>query len=193
MSNVRTRAGQRLSERLADRAKRGLERKSMPGGGEVIGGPLAEEALHAVGARAMTMDRSIIVGRSFDPTTAEGQALYAHEMVHVEGSGGEAGHTVRDAEEVAARAAEAMVFHRMASDASRDDVGAGVDPSSDGGPDKEEEAERKPDPQQGYQALLEQGLSHEDIVAQLTRDCVTVIDDQAEIHRDREGDLLKLF
>jgi len=193
MSDKRTRAGQRLSNRLADRAKRGLERKTMPGGGEVIGGALADEALHAVGARAMTMDRSIIVGRGFDPATAEGQALYAHEMVHVEGSGGEAGHTIRDAEEVAARAAEAMVFHRMASDASRDDVGAGADPSSAGAPDKEEEAERKPDPQQGYQTLLEQGLAHEDIVTQLTRDCVTVIDDQAEIHRDREGDLLKLF
>jgi len=193
MSRERTRPGQRLSERLAERSKRGLERKGMPDGGEVFGGPLAEEALSAVGARAMTMDRTIIVGRNFDPTTAEGQALYAHEMVHVEGSGGEAGHTIRDAEEVAARAAEAMVLHRMASDASNDDASAGVDTSSDGGPDAEEESERKADPQKGYQALVEQGLTHDDIVTKLTQDCVTVMDDQAEIRRDREGDLLKLF
>ena len=84
----------------------------MPGGGSVYRGEVASRALKAVGARAMTVDRSIIVSEDFDPARPEDQALYAHEQYHVEHSGGEGGHSVRDAEEVAARATEAMVFHR---------------------------------------------------------------------------------
>jgi hypothetical protein len=193
MAKDRKRPGQQLSDRLAERGKRGLERRTMPQGGEVIGGPLAEEALSAVGARAMTMDRTIFVGRGFDPGSAEGQSLYAHEMVHVEGSGGRAGHMVGDAEEMAARSAEAMVLHRMANDGAPDNSSAGADPSSAGAPDEEADSERKADPQKGYQALVEMGLNHDDIIQQLAMDCLSVMDEGGQTNHDRAGDLLKLF
>ena len=98
--------------RAESRLDNHLTRRGMDDGGEVYTGRLASRALRAVGARAMTVNRSIIVDTTFDTSRIEDRALYAHEKVHLEHSGGEAGHQVRDAEEIAARAAEAMVFHR---------------------------------------------------------------------------------
>ena len=92
-----------------------LSRQSMNDGGEVFRGELATRALKAIGARAMTVDRTIIVNDDFDPSTPEDQALYAHEQYHVEqgdGHGGGGGENFRDAEEIAARAAESMALHR---------------------------------------------------------------------------------
>ena len=53
--------------RLAGRLdRRELQRQSLPGGGTVFRGEIATRALSALGARAMTLDRSIIVGDDFE-------------------------------------------------------------------------------------------------------------------------------
>ncbi|MFN7146937.1 MAG: DUF4157 domain-containing protein, partial [Myxococcota bacterium] len=107
------RGGSPTADRLAARAERnGLKRSAMPGGGEVFTGEVASRALKSLGARAMTVDKSIIVSEDFDPSKPEDQALFAHEQFHVDHSGGAGTHEHRDAEEVAARAVERMVLHR---------------------------------------------------------------------------------
>ena len=80
-------------ERMASRLEGGnLQRMSMPGGGAVYRGELASRALKSLGARAMTLDRQIIVSDDFDPSKPEDQALYAHERFHAEhGDGGGGG------------------------------------------------------------------------------------------------------
>ena len=103
-----------LTQRLSARSSAGLSRKVMPDGGEVFSGALSSEALNAVGARAMTMDGSIFVHEGFGGTP-EDQALYAHEKVHEQGSGGinKGDHNhANDPEEMAARAVERMVLHK---------------------------------------------------------------------------------
>ena len=65
-----------------------LGTKCLADGGEVYVGPLANEALEAVGARASTMDGSIFVSEG-SGTAADG-ALYAHEVVHIRQSSGKA-------------------------------------------------------------------------------------------------------
>jgi hypothetical protein len=104
--------GDKTSARLNARAARGLKKKSVGDGGEVFTGPLASRALKAVGARAMTLDESIVVNDGFDTNKPQDAALYAHESIHRSGSGGEGTANPRDAEEIAARATEAMVLHR---------------------------------------------------------------------------------
>ena len=67
MAADRKTPGESITSRLASRSARApLQRRSMPGGGEVWEGPLASKALKALGARAMTVDSSIIVGDDFD-------------------------------------------------------------------------------------------------------------------------------
>ena len=96
-----------------DILSRGAElKKEAASHGDVFSGELADQALGAVGARAMTMDGEIIVNSNFDLSDAEDQSLYAHELYHKARSGGAAGDQIRDAEEIAARAIESMVFHR---------------------------------------------------------------------------------
>lgn len=174
----------------ANQASRGLRRRSIEGQGEVWSGPVADEALAAVDARAMTMDRTIIVADDFDPNDAEDQALYAHEAHHQRHSGGEGapdeGH---DAEEKAAQAVEAMVLHRRAAgDDFREilhEIEAGSPAAEDahdraGPPDAT--AERGHDPMLAYRALRAKGWSHESIVRQLTQH---VLREVAEGERDR--------
>ena len=150
----------------------------------------------------MTVDHSIIVNNDFDLGRPVDQALYAHEQYHVEHSGGQAGHSVRDGEEVAARAVEAMVFHRAAQggyeggyspgrgggehpgDATDHDYGSGV-PSSE---EKPAAKEAKPDPERGYWQLIEQGYSHQDIVGELARKSMAVVEETAQVGRERHRD-----
>ncbi len=191
--------------RLSRRLDNHLTRRAAPDGGEVFSGGLASRALRAVGARAMTIDRSIIVDNDFNLGRPEDQALYAHEQYHVDHSGGQAGHSVRDAEEVAARAVEAMVFHRAAQggyeggyspgrggsqqpgDAADHDYGSGV-PSSE---EKPEAKDARPDPERGYWQLIEQGYSHQEIVEELARKCIGAMEETGqagrERHRDKKG------
>jgi hypothetical protein len=131
MARDRDVVGEGTSNRLSGRLTRdgvvnldksALTKQSMPGGGEVYSGPVAQEALETLGARAMTVDQSIIVADDFNPSRASDQALFAHEQHHLEHSGGEGGHTIRDAEEVEARAIESMVLQRSAVAGSGQDA-----------------------------------------------------------------------
>ncbi len=183
------------ADRLAARAQRGaLKRVSMPGGGEVFQGAAASRSLDALGARAMTVDRSIIVADDFDSSKPEDQALFAHEMHHVEHSGGVGSGESRDAEEVAARAVERMVLHRARAggveghEASHavpggGSTGGGVSsgPSPAGGED---------DPaQRGYESMRAEGLSHADIVDKLAREVLAGLDGSRDSRFDRAGDV----
>lgn len=174
--------GSKLSARLASRS--GLHRQAMEDGGEVHRGPLATRALRAVGARAMTMDETIIVSEDFDPTSAEDQALYAHERLHQMESGG-ADHPsdMHDAEEVAARAVERMVLHRSAAGESFGSImrdvasgGGSSATSGGGGGDRSGGGGAGGGPGEAaaaYAALLRTGKSHEQVVEMLARKIVT--------------------
>lgn len=182
----------------------GLQRRSMPGGGEVFSGEVATRALRALNARAMTVDRSVIVSESFSPSRAEDQALYAHEMHHVENSGGENGnHSARDSEEVAARAVERMVLHRFerggmesheASHATGPSGFGGVNGTgSDGNTPGANRGEGNPQAQAGYHTLRRQGLSHMAIVDRIAREVVQAVDASRDNKFDRGGDKKALF
>jgi hypothetical protein len=150
-----------------------LHRRQMADGGEVVSGPLAAEALDAVGARAMTVDRTIFVNEDFDPTEAEDQALYAHERLHQLHSGGERTHGGKDAEESAARAVEAMVLHRRSSG---EDFGQIMRDVNEGRTEDRAEKASAPessggdthqDVMQAYRTFRNRGYAHETIVRML--------------------------
>lgn len=196
----------RATDRIIGRLDRSeLQRTSMPDGGAVYRGELASRALKAVGARAMTVDRSIIVDDDFNMARPEDAAVYAHERfheVHGDGDGGGGGDNFRDAEEIAARATEAMVFHRMAGGyEGGHDGGAGpgqFDPQKgqhqgDGvagnpqGSATMGEAE-DPDSARGYWALRDKGHTHEDVVDELARQVLAAVDERKDVKFHRHGD-----
>lgn len=194
-------------DRIEDRLDRTeLQRVAMPDGGEVYRGEIATRALDSLGARAFTVDRTIIVGDDFDPYDAEDAALYAHEMYHVEagdGAGGGGGENFRDAEEVAARAVESLVLQRAAAGGIEAGYAAGAGARKGGlqageegagigakgkDPNTKSDAENKdPSPESGYGALLAQGMSHPEIVEHLSRRVLQMIDEQSELKNSREG------
>jgi hypothetical protein len=168
-----------LGESMADQVdkRRGLKNRRI-GHQEVFTGELADQALGALGARAMTVDNEIVVNNQFNANQAEDQALLAHEMLHQEFSGGVAGSSMRDAEEIAARSVESMVFHRakngdsspiprkaseLLEESKGKTGGANSAKIADGEADNE-----KPKSEKGYQTLTERGFSHEMIVQHLT-------------------------
>ena len=178
----RSAVGERTSERLSDRD--GLRKRSLPGGGTVYQGALATEALDAMDARAMTLDQSIIVSEDFDPSSAEDQALYAHEQFHVDqGDHGGGAHHIHSAEEIAARAVEGMVLHRAAQEGGGESDG-GQDQG--GGGDQKKAAE--PSPMGGYSALLKEGLSHQGAIEELARFVVDELDRAEELGAARNKD-----
>lgn len=151
-----------------DDLRKNLSRTGMADGGEVVRGKLAQRALDAVGARAMTLDHTIVVGEDFDPSAPEDQALYAHERLHQRESGGaEAHHGDHDAEEQEARRVEAMVLQRRRDGASLEDAMAGTHDPEHAGADQP--APGEVDPLQAYRHLRAQGMSHEAIVRTLAR------------------------
>lgn len=183
-------------ERLASRAEKpGLQRKQMAGGGEVYTGELASRSLKAVGARAMTVDRSIIVAEDFDPNKPEDAALFAHEQHHLEHSGGEGKNAGYDHEEMEARAVERMVLHRSRTggpemhEAAHTSAPGGA-PTGSGGAAHERPgaAESDGNASAGYQALLAQGLSHHDIVQKLAREAIQGLESAREQRSLRWGD-----
>lgn len=196
--------GEDTADRLLDR--KDLNKVSIPGGGEAYSGPVASQALKALGAEAMTVDKTVIVSEDFDPGNPEHMALYAHEQYHVQQGTGEGGaHHIHEAEEVAARAVQRMVFHRMAGgyeggfqpganvgaarpDQGADQGGRGAASFGEGGDRKPQTSGRKPDPNRGYQALLAQGLDHGDVVAKLANDALRSIDQRKEQGLDRHND-----
>ena len=194
-------------DRIEDRLDRSeLRRVAMPDGGEVYRGAVASKALDALGARAFTVDRTIIVGDDFDPYRAEDAALYAHEMYHVEagdGAGGGGGENFRDAEEIAARAVESLVLSRMAAggveagyaagagarkgaiQSGESGAGVGARPGDAGA--GSEDSSHDPDAEKGYEALVAQGYSHADIVDKLARRVLRTLDEAAEWKNSRQG------
>ena len=168
-----------LGESMADQVdkRRGLKNRRV-GHQEVFTGELADQALGALGARAMTVDNEIVVNNQFNANEAEDQALLAHEMLHQEFSGGVAGSSMRDAEEIAARSVEAMVFHRAKNgdsspiprkasellEESKNTSGGIRSPKkAEGQTDND-----KPKSEKGYQILTERGFTHEMVVQHLT-------------------------
>ncbi|MBT3219359.1 MAG: DUF4157 domain-containing protein [Proteobacteria bacterium] len=192
-----------LVNRLISRSDTGLHRVALPGGGEAYKGPLAQRALRAVGARAMTMDKSVFVDEHFDASSPEDQALYAHEVHHqMESGGADDGHSGHDHEEFAARAIERMVLHR-ASDGEdfgtilRDvQTGAGADvamrAATETGPQTQTvsgsaDAPEGDDPMMAYQAMRAQGKSHGAIVRELSQFVLKSLDQVTAESRFRSG------
>jgi hypothetical protein len=183
-------------ERLASRAaKPGLQRKQMAGGGEVFTGELASRSLKAVNARAMTVDRSIIVADDFDPGNAEDQALFAHEQYHLDHSGGEGQNSGNDHEEHEARAVERMVLHRSRTggpemhEAAHTSAPGGAPAGSSGaGHEREGNAESAGDPSRGYAAMVAAGMSHNAIIERLAREAVQGLDGGRDQRAMRGGD-----
>jgi hypothetical protein len=162
--------GEETSNRLLERVDRNsLTKQAMPGGGEFYRGPAAQDALQALGARAMTVDEAIVVGQDFDPSRAADRALFAHERHHLEHSGGEGGDSLRDAEEIAARSVERMVLHEGASPQAEPVV-----------PRPSAKRPRSP-----YAALRAQGLDHAAVVDKLAREVVTVLDERRALESER--------
>ena len=170
--------------------------------GDVFQGGLADQALNAVGARAMTMNGEIIVNSDFDLSSAEDQALYAHELYHQSRSGGAAGDKIRDAEEIAARAIESMVFHQAGggrSDAlptniedlfQEAEVPASPSGAADGEPKSTPSEARKssePSAVSGYAALRKQGMTHGEVIYMLTQMMLDKQDQSKEFTRQRGG------
>lgn len=176
--------GAGIGDRLMARST-GLHRRTMDDGGEVFSGPVARRALRSVGARAMTMDKTIIVDDDFDPTDPEDQALYAHERFHQMESGGmDHPSDMHDAEEVGARAIERMVLHRaekgeslssiMRDSVSRDavtDAPSEAAATHTGGAAGEKD---KSEAQKAYQALRKK-MSHKSIVDMLAHEVVMMV------------------
>lgn len=158
------------SQRLSSRGE-GLSKRRGPDGGEVYSGPLAKQALDALGARAMTVDHTIIVSDDFDLHNPEDQALYAHERFHqMESGGADEGHAAVDAEELGARAIERAVLSRVRAGEDFGSVmesvmseGASMSGASGGGPSGTAGAAA------GYAFMLASGMTHEQIVEELGR------------------------
>jgi hypothetical protein len=185
-------AGEDTSSRLAARTSRpGLGKRTLSGGAEVYEGPLATQALGVLGARAMTVDSNIVVGEDFDPGRTESAALLAHEQVHQAGSGGKGSNEIRDAEEIAARSAEAMVVHRATAEGgdgtTAPQAAAGDDAQATGQGAQPEEEEQEPSAERGYAALAAQGLGHDEIVERLVREVIEQLDDGGSSDRDRQN------
>jgi len=181
MSN-RSVPGESLSRRVASRDG-GLMRRTMFDGGEVYSGPAARRALRALGARAMTMDHTILVDDDFDENNPEDQALYAHERFHQMESGG-ADHptSLNDTEEMGAQAIERMVLHRAHSGEDLGSIMRDVKSGTMSTPAVESGSEapvagdvnrqEMTEAQAAYVALRKKGKTHRAIVRDLARHCM---------------------
>lgn len=188
-----------LGESMADQfdERRGLRNKRV-GHQEVYSGDLADEALGALGARAMTVDNEIVVNNQFDVNQAEDQALLAHEMLHQEFSGGVAGASMRDAEEIAARSVESMVFHRSkngdsnpiprkASELLRDSKEGSTGSAESVKSSETESKTEEPKAEKGYQVLKDRGFTHEMIVQHLMFKVMDELERKSTENYDRSG------
>lgn len=194
--------GESLSRRISQRSG-GLNRRTMSDGGEVYSGPVARQALRALGARAMTMDHTILVDDDFDESNPEDQALYAHERFHqLESGGADHPHSQNDAEELGAQAIERMVLHRSRagedlSAIMRDVRTGGLDidhaEQQRGASDavapshNKQDQSQLNDAQRAYQGLIRQGKSHAQIVQMLTTYCMELLAKQSGDSDIRSG------
>ena len=187
MSKKRPIPGEKSTRHILDRhdggdgsLRRDLRKINLPGGGVAYSGPGATRALKALDARAMTLDRHIIVEEGFDPTTPEDAALYAHEKVHVDRGSTEAGaHAVHEAEEVAARAAEELVMQRM--------TGGAESPSSGSG-SGEEKKKRGSAGLEALNQLLASGMSREAVMELVAKGVVDRLQEEEQLSLQRGKD-----
>ncbi len=185
MSRLKKTLGEEFADRFQDR--QALKRVRVPGrDDEAVSGPIATRALEALGARAMTVDRTIIPPEDFDKDDPEQAALYAHEATHAErGAGLTASHHIHDAEESQARSVEQMVFHNMSAGEgfSGELISRAV---SDGGAVSQGESQNPSErdattgPGAVYAELLRQGKTREEIVEMLTQSVLESMDQQRE-------------
>jgi hypothetical protein len=188
----------------------GLYSQNMPNG-EVFRGSLADQALKSVGARALTIDDQIIVNHNFSSGKVEDQALYAHERFHQEQSGGAAGASINDAEEKAAQAIE-MIVHQKAESGDLDAIpqsptelleeakekGMLDAPSKSSGSntatpkqendDTESNSTNESDAVSAYLNMLEDGMTHEDIVLYIVHKVRSQLREKESSSMDRSGD-----
>jgi hypothetical protein len=158
----------------------GITRKQMADGGEVVTGKLVSKTLQAVGARAMTLDKTVFVPEGFDPDDPEDQALYAHEEYHRNKSGGEEEHgSGHDEEEKQARAIERMVLHRRAKGEDFGSIMRDVDDERFNDPAQKKDNPSDPkssdDPMEAYRGLIKAGWSHDAIVRLLTQEVLSQV------------------
>jgi hypothetical protein len=174
----------------------GLHRRKMADGGEVVSGGLAKKALRSVGARAMTLDHTILVDDTFDPNKAEDQALYAHERHHDAHSGGVGDKNDKtDAEERTAQAIESMVLHRAKAGESFDTLlraAAGIRPGDavpkgNDGPQGTARVEPDDEADAAYKSLLGAGWTHAQIVRSLASFVVESVLDGEDDRHHRTG------
>lgn len=204
-------AGEELTNRLMARASgsatAGLSRRGMADGGSVYTGPLARQALRALGARAFTVDDTIVVDPTFDASNPEDAALYAHERHHQARSGGDGGNAAghHDTEERQAIAIEEMVLHRMQAGENIAQVmhdvvtgtalgaakGAvehgGYQPASDMITRAIKGGDKDRDPMEAYWHLRNNGRFHKDIVDELSQHCLWHVERLNEEHGYRTG------
>ena len=176
-------------EDFADRLfrRRNLKRGRGPDGGDVYQGPAATRALKALGAKAMTVDGSIVVSEDFDPSSPDDAALYAHEQHHVAMGGTRATHHVHDAEEEAARAIQQMTFHRMISREAEAGGGGG---GGGGGEEAGADEEGGGDPvAEAYDRLVAQGYSPQQIEQLVAERIVQLLEEKKELGEQRFSDL----
>ena len=200
MARKRRIIGENFGQDMLDRASD--LKKTRASHGDVFSGELADEALGAIGARAMTMDGEIIVNSNFNLSDAEDQSLYAHELYHQARSGGAAGNKIRDAEEIAARAVESMVFHRAGggrSDAlptniedlfQEAETPAAPAQSGDREPTTSPHKSKQdgtPSAVAGYAALRKQGMTHQEVIYMMTQMLLKEHDEHEEFQRQRGG------
>ena len=126
------------------------------------------------------MDQSIIVDEDFDPYQAEDAALYAHEKLHVDRGGTQATHAVHDAEEVAARAAEEMVLHRMAEGASAQEA-----QKSTSSPSKSAKEPRATPLERAVAVLKREGGTRQDMVDRVARQVVDRLTEEEGLRHQR--------
>jgi len=158
----------------------GVYRRQMADGGSVVTGDTVSRALRAVGARAMTWDNEVYVDKDFDKDDADDQALYAHEVHHLEESGGaDVGDGRHDAEEAGAQQIERMVLNRRAAG---EDFG-GIMRDMRSGANEKGSASRAPGSNEQKETAtgesitalkeeLERGVPYDLIVQKLARYCV---------------------
>jgi hypothetical protein len=151
----------------------------MADGGQVYTGPTASRALRAIGARAMTLDKDIFVAEDFDDSSAEDQALYAHERHHQMEHGRVDAGAHAYAEEKAAQTIERMVLHRSkkgeAFGSIMRDVNSGAihrdsqasSTSGGGSSSASQPGETKSDAEKAILSLMKSGKSREQIVRKM--------------------------
>lgn len=178
-------------DRIAGRAAGDNLHRRAVSGGEVFTGALATRALKALGARAMTVDKSIIMPEGFDPSKPEDKALFAHEDYHLKHSGGEGANTGRDHEETAARATERMVLHTSRGGVesheaahTQDNTGA---PSAESSNTARGSQTKGPHAGRGFETLARRGLSKDKIIDMLVNQVMSGMDEAKQHAQERHA------